>query len=72
MRVKIIPREKGETRRGERAWALSVVPRFTLSPPRFAFLAWGDSHARLRFARSTIPEGNGDYSLSTDSISGPV
>ena len=26
------------------------------SPPRLAFLAWGDFHARSRFARSTIPE----------------
>ena len=25
-------------------------------PPRLAFLAWGDFHARSRFARSTIPE----------------
>ena len=32
---------KGDTRRGER-----------VSP----FLAWGDFHARSRFARSTIPE----------------
>ena len=29
---------------------------FSLSPPRVAFLAWGDFHARSRFARSTIPE----------------
>ena len=38
--------------------ALSVVPHFSLSPPRvaFNFLAWGDFHARPRFARSTIPE----------------
>ena len=28
----------------------------TVVPPRLAFLAWGDFHARLRFARSTIPE----------------
>ena len=44
-RVKITPREKGETR------------HFSLSPPRLAFLAWGDFHACSRFARSTIPEG---------------
>ena len=25
-------------------------------PTRLAFLAWGDFHARSRFARSTIPE----------------
>jgi len=29
----------------------------TVSPPRLAFLAWGDFHARSRFARSTIREG---------------
>ena len=28
----------------------------SLSPPRLALLAWGDFQARLRFARSTIPE----------------
>ena len=26
------------------------------TPPRLAFLAWGDFHARSRFALSTIPE----------------
>ena len=31
---------------------LSHVIRLRVSP----FLAWGDFHARLRFARSTIPE----------------
>ena len=40
-RVKITPREKR---------------RHALSPPRLAFLPWGDFHARSRFARSTIPE----------------
>ena len=35
---------------------LRVVPIF-LSPRRVSpFLAWGDFHARSRFARSTIPE----------------
>ena len=29
---------------------------FPLSPLRLAFLAWGDFHARLRFARSTLPD----------------
>ena len=29
---------------------------FSPSPPRLAFLAWDDLHARSRFARSTIPE----------------
>ena len=37
--------------------ALSVVPHFSLSPPRLAFLAWGDFHARSRFARSYYPWG---------------
>ena len=41
---------------GSKPWALSVVPHFSLSPPRLAFLAWGDFHARSRFARSTIPK----------------
>ena len=41
-RVKIIPREKGETRWEER--------KIFVSP----FLAWGDFHARSRFPRSTI------------------
>ena len=35
----------------------NVVPHFSLSSPRVAFFAWGDFHARSRFARSTIPEG---------------
>ena len=35
---------------------MSVVPHFSLSPPRVAFLAWGDFHAHSRFARSIIPE----------------
>ena len=33
-----------------------------LSPPCLTFLAWGDFHARARFARSTIMGENGDYS----------
>ena len=32
-----------------------MVPHFSLSPPRFAFLAWGD-YACSRFALSTIPD----------------
>ena len=40
-----------------KTWALSVVPHFSLSPPRLAFLAWGDFHARSRFARSYYPRG---------------
>ena len=33
-----------------------VGAHFSPSPPRIAFLAWDDLHARSRFARSTIPE----------------
>ena len=43
-------------RERSKASALSEVPHFSLSPPRLEFLAWGDFHARSRFARSTIPE----------------
>ena len=63
---------KGDTRQGERKmrdyrqspsfwpftadWFWSVKFIF-LSPRRVSpFLAWGDFHARSRFARSTIPE----------------
>ena len=42
---------KSVGREGSKAWALSVVPHFSLSPLRLAFLVWGDFHAR-----STIPE----------------
>ena len=35
----------------------NVVPHFSLSSPRVAFFAWGDFHARSRFARSTTREG---------------
>ena len=45
-----------EQRISSKAWALSVVTHFSLSPPRLDFLAWGDFHARSRFARSAIPE----------------
>ena len=41
----------------EKNEALSVVPHFCLSPPRLAFLAWGDFHTGSRFVRSTIPKG---------------
>ena len=44
-RVKITPREKGEAR------LIFFSPR-RVSP----FLAWGDYHARSRFACSTVPE----------------
>ena len=33
-----------------------MLKNFSISPPRLAFLAWVDPHARSRFARSTIPE----------------
>ena len=39
-----------ERRISSKAWALSVVPHFPPSPPRLAFLAWGDFHARSLFA----------------------
>ena len=40
-------------REGSKAWALSMVGHFSLSPPRFAFLAW-DDYACSRFAPSTM------------------
>ena len=43
--MKISPREKGKT--GDVAGSFLT---------RLAFLAWGDFHARARFARSTIPD----------------
>ena len=47
---------KGDTRRGERK---------NLSPRRvLPFRAWGDFHARSRFARSTIPEEKWGTTLS--------
>ena len=55
-RVRITPREKGETRRWERKTRDYRQSPSSLSPPRLAFLAWGDFHARSRFPRSTIPE----------------
>ena len=45
-RVKITPREKKRQAAGREKNARRVSP----------FLAWGDFHARSRFARSTIPE----------------
>ena len=33
-----------------------MLKNFSIAPLRLAFLAWVDSHARSRFARSTIPE----------------
>ena len=61
VRVKIIQREKGETRRGERQirdYRQSPISHVFLSPQHLTFLAWGDFHAQSRFAPSTIPEGN--------------
>ena len=61
VRVKIIQREKGETRRGERQirdYRQSPISHVFLSPQHLTFLAWGDFHARSRFAPSSIPEGN--------------
>ena len=50
-----------ERAKRERAWKSPHARKgdtrhFSLSPPRLAFLAWSDLHARSRFARSTIPE----------------
>ena len=45
------PTRENVTRDGERE-----IFHFSLSPSRLAFLAWGDFHARSRFACSTIPE----------------
>ena len=36
--------------------SLGFVPHFSLSSLCLAFLAWGDFHVRLHFARSTVPE----------------
>ena len=41
---------------GSKAWALSVVPHFSLSLLSLVFLAWCAFHACLRFAHCTIPE----------------
>ena len=54
---KIFFRSFGPTREGERENFLSPL---RVSP----FLAWGDFHARSRFARSTIPEENGGTNRS--------
>ena len=43
-------------REGSKAWALSVVPHFSLSCRVSPFLAWGDFHSHSRFVRSTISE----------------
>ena len=41
---------------GSKAWALSVVPHFSLSLLSLVFLAWCAFHACLRLAHCTIPE----------------
>ena len=57
---------KSVGREGSKAWALSVVLIF-LSPRRVSpFLAWGDFHARSRFARPTIPEEKWGTTRSLD------
>ena len=55
-RVRITPREKGETRRWESKTRDYRQSPSSLSPPRLTFLSWDDFHAHSRFARSTIPE----------------
>ena len=47
---------KSVGRGGTKAWALSVVPHFSLSPPHLAFHTWGDFQACSHFACSTILE----------------
>ena len=50
--VKLLHKDRGTTDKAQ-----TVVPHFPPPPPpRLAFLAWGGFHARLCFARSTIPE----------------
>ena len=41
---------------GSKAWALSVVPHFCLSPPRVTCSRMGWFHAHSSFTRSTIPK----------------
>ena len=55
-----------EQRINSKAWALSVVPHFPLSPPRLAFLAWGDFHARSLFAVEGSRSGLLNKSECTD------
>ena len=49
-------REKNEGLQTKPKLLTLSVAHFSISPPRPAFLAWGDFHARSRFTRSTIPE----------------
>ena len=39
-----------------KAWALSVVPHFSLSPPHLTFFAWVDFDVCSGFTHYTIPE----------------
>ena len=52
----VAPLTKKPEDSGYEIGALSVVPHFSLSPPRCLFSRGGDFHARSRFARPTIPE----------------
>ena len=49
-------------REGSKAWALSVVPHFSLSLPSLVFLAWGDFHACSHLLAVLSLRKNGDYS----------
>ena len=54
---------KSVGREGSKAWALSVVPHFSLSPPRVAFSRVGWFSRALAFRSLFYPWGNiGDYS----------
>ena len=58
-RLRVVPHFSSglvEGTKRECAWKSPHARNFHLSSPRLAFLAWGDFHMRLRFARSTIPE----------------
>ena len=53
-------------REGSKAWALSVVPHFSLSPPRVTFSCVGWFSRALAFRLLYYPWGKmGDYSQST-------
>ena len=52
-----VMRCESNVRMKSKAWALSLVPHFSLSQPRLTFLELGEFHVHSRLARSTIPEG---------------
>ena len=58
-RLRVVPHLSSgivERERETRA-RVKITPREKVTPRRVSpFLAWGDFHARSRFARSTIPE----------------